>query len=620
MKHLLMRYSLKSSLKRHISVLAAVILLFMLIPVTGHANGVTASKNTIIISVDGSDYLLDAYNIGNYNYFKLRDIAYILSGTEKQFDVTWDGSKKTINLLSGKSYTAVGNELSVTHDNIKKTAIPNTSSILLDGKEIKLTAYSIDGYNYFKLRDLATVFDFYVEWDSYYGTIIIETIFGYVPENAGDSYSFIRNINVSNTQVNSISNWAQVSPVQQFLYMDEGLAYAYAADNQLRIVTPGKTLSIEMKYPLLGDVISDDEGNFYVVWGKVGTKNTEKTIFISKYSPKGEHIKTTGFVGISPLGADGNTKIPFDAGNCVSAIHEGVLMVNYAREMYNGHQSNNVIGVYTEDMSPYSFDLYYWDEQRAEVPYVSHSFNQSIIYSKIADDFVLANHGDAYDRGFIVEKLNKKVVRGYTKTLYETIYSQLNIFHFYLEPKSNYNMYVVNKTFAQLGGLAETSKGVVLVGASAKSIGEAAKTEKQNLFIQIFDPLATEVSPSMFVGGTVRSGETSLNIYDTGDTPLTKVTDYGVIWLTNHTDRDVIAPQVVVGEDRIIILWTEVYKYTPESFYMVLAADGEVITPATSLGRLKLNSYEMPVYHNGFVYWAYVDNGKLRVVSIPVNE
>jgi len=613
--------------KKYINILVIIITLLLLIPLTaGAADNEIAIKNTLVIIVDGAGKSLDAYNIGNYNYFKLRDIAYILSGTPKQFDVTWDDSEKTIKLLKDRTYTPVGNEAETAIGISSKVAVQNTSPILLDGEEIKLTAYSIDGYNYFKLRDLARVFDFYVDWDGY--SIIIETAFEYVPEDAVDSYSLIRNVDLSDTQANWISNWARVSPVQQFSYMDEGLAYAYAFDNRLKIVTPSKALSIEMKYPMLGDVISDDEGNFYIVWGKEGTKNTDETIFISKYSPAGEHIKTTGFVGISPLGADGNTKIPFVAGNCVSAIHNGILMVNYAREMYNGHQSNNVIGVYTEDMFPYEFETYYWNSQRADVPYVSHSFNQSVIYSEKAGDFIFANHGDAYDRGFIIEKLHKRINTDNIKMLYEFTYSPLNVFHFYLEPNSNYDMFIVNKTFAQLGGLVETSKGVVLVGASAKSIGEAAKTEKQNLFIQIFDPLSREISPSMFVGGIERSGETSFDIYDTGNTPLTKVTDYGVIWLTDYTDRDVIAPQVVEGDDHIIILWTErfeeqseyFYNYKVESFYMVLTADGNIVTPATSLGRLQLNSYEAPVYHNGYVYWAYAYKGTIRVVSIPINK
>lgn len=357
-----------------------------------------------------------------------------------------------------------------------------------------------------------------------------------------------------------------------------------------------------MKYPLLGDVIADDDGNFYVVWGKNGTAYTEHTVFISKYSPNGEHIKTTGFAGESPMGESGNTMTPFAYGNCVSVIADGVLMVNYARTMYNGHQSSNVVAVHIADMSPYQFDKLFY----VKVPYVSHSFNQSVIYSEKARDFIFANHGDAYGRGFIIEKLRQE-------------HSEINIFHFYLPPNANYDMWIVNKTFAQLGGLVETSRGVALVGASAKSIGEAAETEKQNLFVQIFDPLYTSLSPSMFVGGTERSGATSFDIYDYQNSPLTEVTDYGVIWLTDHTDKHVIAPQVAVADDRIVILWSEDGQEGSESYYMVLSAAGEVLTPATSLGRLKLNSYEMPVVHDGRIYWAYAThNGKIRVADLEI--
>jgi hypothetical protein len=123
----------------------------------------------------------------------------------------------------------------------------------------------------------------------------------------------------------------------------------------------------------------------------------------------------------------------------------------------------------------------------------------------------------------------------------------------------------------------------------------------------------------MFVGGTERSGATSFDIYDCQNSPLTEVTDYGVIWLTNHTDKHVIAPQVAVADDRIVILWSEDGQEGSESYYMVLSAAGEVLTPATSLGRLKLNSYEMPVVHDGRIYWAYAThNGKIRVAGLEI--
>jgi len=397
---------------------------------------------------------------------------------------------------------------------------------------------------------------------------------------------------VANTQAWSAGNWAAVSSVQQFAYKNEGLAYAYVMDGNLEITTPSKQLSIGMRYPKLGDVISDVDGYFYIVWGRTGNNSTEQTIFVSKYTPEGIHVKTTGFVGESTMGQSGNTQHPFDAGNCSSAFGNGYLMVNYARTMYNGHQSNNVIGVRTSDMSPVNWNSV-WD-----IPYTSHSFNQSVIWSKNAGGFVYADHGDAYGRGFIITSSAGKKL----------------IFNFYLEANANYNMWIVNRTFAQMGGLAETSRGVALVGASAKSISEAAKTEKQNLFVQIFNPLASNISSSMFVGGTTRSGATSNNINDNNNSPLTPVTDYGVRWLTDYNDTNVIAPQVVAADDQLVILWST----DKDTFYMVLSASGDIITPATSLAGLPLNSFEPPVYHNGSVYWAAATNGRIRVCNIEI--
>ncbi|PAD74117.1 copper amine oxidase N-terminal domain-containing protein [Paenibacillus campinasensis] len=589
-------------MKKFFSSLLAMIMLFTFIPDPISAAGsLTATKTASKITVDGVVKSFDAYTIDGNNYFKLRDIAYILSGTTKQFDVTWDGGKNAISLLSGRPYTVIGGEMAMSTGGKTKSAILSTSKVYLDNKEITLAAYIIDGNNYFKLRDLGSTFDFYVEWDGKKNSIEIESMFSYIPENTGDSYSYRSDINLENTQKDYISNTASISPVQQFSYKNEGFAYAYVKDKSLIIVTPSKQLSVEMKYPILGDVISDDDGNIYVVWGKQNDSNglINENVFISKYSPEGQHIKTTGFVGKSSPWGDSNaakTKTPFSSGNSVSVIADGILVNYHSKLRYDGHQSDNAIAVRTSDMSVY---------QLPNDTFSGHSFNQSLIYSKLSSRILFASQGDAYPRGFRINNSNGK-------------YGDSNeiVFHFYLEANANYDMSIVNKTFAQLGGLAETSKGVVLVGASAKSISEAAKMEKQNLFIQIFDPLAKELSPSTFVGGSSRSGATSFDINDNKNSPLTEVTDYGVVWLTNYTDKNVIAPQVVVADDRIVILWTEDSKPAPESFYMVLSAGGDVITPATSLGRIQLNSYEMPIYHNGLVYWAYTYNGKLRVVSI----
>ena len=131
----------------------------------------TASK----VMVDGQLISFEAYNIDNNNYFKLRDIAKVISGTGKQFDVGWNSAAKVIELTSGKSYTAIGGELAVSTELKNVQASVNASKILIDGKEVQLTAYSINNNNYFKLRDLGSQFNFSVSWDGVSKTISIDT-------------------------------------------------------------------------------------------------------------------------------------------------------------------------------------------------------------------------------------------------------------------------------------------------------------------------------------------------------------------------------------------------------------------------------------------------------------
>jgi uncharacterized repeat protein (TIGR02543 family) len=137
----------------------------------------TASK----VLVNGKAVEFDAYTINNNNYFKLRDLAQAVNNTEKNFEVTWDGKKNAINLISNKAYTPAGGELSK-GDGKAKAATLSTSKIFKDGKEISLTAYTINGNNYFKLRDIAKAFDIGVTWDSKTNTIGIDTAISYVEE------------------------------------------------------------------------------------------------------------------------------------------------------------------------------------------------------------------------------------------------------------------------------------------------------------------------------------------------------------------------------------------------------------------------------------------------------
>ncbi|WFA08012.1 stalk domain-containing protein [Tissierella sp. Yu-01] len=142
----------------------------------------TAKPTGSKVLVDGADVSFEAYNIDGNNYFKLRDLAMAVTGTDKQFEVTWDGEKNAINLVSGEAYTAVGGEFAVSSGTESVKAVTTQSKIYVDGEEIALQAYTIGGNNYFKLRDIGEVFDFGITWDGALNQIVIDTSIGYVAE------------------------------------------------------------------------------------------------------------------------------------------------------------------------------------------------------------------------------------------------------------------------------------------------------------------------------------------------------------------------------------------------------------------------------------------------------
>lgn len=168
-------------LKKISSVFLAAALLAALFAPFASAAGVAAKATSSAVLVNGKTVAFEAYNISDNNYFKLRDLACALSGSEKQFEVGWDGAKNAISLTSGKAYTPVGGELTFSGVTAPE-AQSSTSSVWLNGKQISLKAYAIGGYNYFKLRDLGAAVNFGVDWVRETNTVIIDTAKGYTAD------------------------------------------------------------------------------------------------------------------------------------------------------------------------------------------------------------------------------------------------------------------------------------------------------------------------------------------------------------------------------------------------------------------------------------------------------
>lgn len=137
---------------------------------TGRAAYPTANR----MQVAGAPVAFDAYNIDGSNYFKLRDLASVLSGTAAGFAVQYDEKNNAVSLAAGQAYSPVGGELAPPAAVGRTTAKPTTAGITLDGLAVRLQAYNIGGNNYFKLRDVASLLDFYVGYDNATGTVTID--------------------------------------------------------------------------------------------------------------------------------------------------------------------------------------------------------------------------------------------------------------------------------------------------------------------------------------------------------------------------------------------------------------------------------------------------------------
>ncbi|WP_026528605.1 hypothetical protein [Butyrivibrio sp. VCD2006] len=436
------------------------------------------------------------------------------------------------------------------------------------------------------------------------------------------------------------SNWEGVSNVSEFTDAEGNYCYAFYKGKLITIIKNKKgkaksRIKIRMQYPIFGAVTCDPDGYFYVVTGRKNSNGVDmkkNTVFISKYSPTGSLIATIGdngsgcfkaryssYYGYSEMyeDNDSNTKVPFDAGNCDIAVNGNYIAVNYARGMYNGHQSNTAIILNRHTMQFVQLDRYY----------NSHSFAQRAI--PYQDGFILASEGDAYNRSFSVafvtpteevvpeEEMPKdeswyfsyntppyaytplpEAKQQYTSDHYSRTNSY-DIFHFWLQKNASSNMFLVNNNFAHMGGIAVADNNhVALVGTSVKALNKKAAKQKECLFIQIFDPTTDITKPTGYAISDTRSGKSG--IMGTED-----VTDYGIKWLTNGK-FNVSNPQVVADhKGRFVILFEKYAGYSFQGvYYLIVNPDGSIAKKITKFPvSARLNPCETPKLSGKCIYW-----------------
>jgi len=168
--------------KRFISLILVLAMCFAL------AAGALAAPRAVVspqrVYVDGAEKSFQVYNIGGSNYFRLRDIAYVLSGTESKFSVVWDAGSNGISVTAGEDYTADGTEMSVGRD-MSSTAVPSRQTLTINGEAANLAPYNIGGTNFFRLRELGAALSFGVSYDAAENSVAITS--GKTAENAAAS-------------------------------------------------------------------------------------------------------------------------------------------------------------------------------------------------------------------------------------------------------------------------------------------------------------------------------------------------------------------------------------------------------------------------------------------------
>jgi len=169
--------------RKFLALVLAALTVFGCIGITAFAaDGPIANPTSATVLVNGESIDFDAYNIGGNNYFKLRDVAFVLNGTEKQFELGWDADTKTATITPGQAYTPNNSEMSSKKGTEPKPANSSNTSFILGGEKVTFTAYNIDGSNYIKIRDIGAALDFFLGYDNATRTITVDTSKGYVPE------------------------------------------------------------------------------------------------------------------------------------------------------------------------------------------------------------------------------------------------------------------------------------------------------------------------------------------------------------------------------------------------------------------------------------------------------
>lgn len=142
-----------------------------------------ALPSTAFIKIDEKPIEIEAYTIAGHNYIRISDLAYVLEGSGKKFASTFMADENRVILHKNKVYMHTGNELSISGYTKPRRALAEKWVIEIAGRETHVISYNVANSRFFKLRDLAQLIDFSVEWNADKREILIVTTKSYIEDH-----------------------------------------------------------------------------------------------------------------------------------------------------------------------------------------------------------------------------------------------------------------------------------------------------------------------------------------------------------------------------------------------------------------------------------------------------
>ncbi len=319
-------------MKKILSLLLVLVLAVTLLPLGALAEGPSVVLSPQNLRVDGKRIDCEKYNIDGSNYFKLRDIAYLVSGTGSQFSVGWDGEKNVIRVVTGEAYEPNGSELDLSGGDKSESARPSTQTLLINGVERgDLSAYNIGGNNYFKLRDLGEALGFRVDYDKPSNTAIV----------------------VSRTWSRPVE-WL----TEETIFNQDGAAFSHSVDTYNE---DGRMLS---------HLFEDEESRQYEAYSydELGRVTEYRSDYVSSYD--GETYENHSV-----------TRYEYDIwGNLVHEVYEAVGDV-VSETNYTYDDNGNVLVVTFLNNAGTGAYYYTYDDNGYEIKYVS-TYEDEVLYTE----------------------------------------------------------------------------------------------------------------------------------------------------------------------------------------------------------------------------------------------